>query len=319
MDNNIVILDGFTTNPGDLSWAGLEALGNLTVYDRTSKNEIIPRSKDAQILLTNKTVISAADIESLRNLKMIGVLATGTNIVDCEAARRHGVTVCNIPSYSTDSVAQIVFAFLLNAIYHPDLYTWQNKLGYWSESRDFSFVNFTLTELAGKTFGIVGFGHIGRKVASIAAAFGMKVVLETSKSQAELPEGYVKMSREELFTVSDVVSLHCPLAPDTEKMVNGKLLSLMKPTAILINTGRGGLLDEDAVAKALCENKLAAVCVDVLSSEPPSKTNPLLNAPRVTVTPHIAWGTFEARRRLIDITVANVKAFLDGSPQNMVN
>lgn len=318
MENNIVILDGFTTNPGDLSWQPVAELGNLTVYDRTPDKEIVSRASEAEIVLTNKTVIDADTISRLPKLRYIGVLATGTNIVDVKAARERGITVTNIPSYSTDSVAQLVFALLLSIVYHPEHYTNKNACRAWTDCADFSYVDYPLFELAGKQIGIVGFGHIGQRVAEIARAFGMRIAVETSKEEAQLPQGVVKMSREQLFSTSDVVTLHCPLAPDTDKMVNHHLLSLMKPSSIIINTGRGGLIDESALAEALRDGKIYAAGVDVLSKEPPSADNPLLTSPHIFITPHIGWATKEARRRLIDITASNIAAYLQGAPVNQV-
>lgn len=318
MKQNIVILDGYTTNPGDLSWEPLENFGNLTVYDRTPHDLILERAKDAELLLTNKTVLDAETISSLPGLKYIGVLATGTNIVDLDAAKKRGITVTNIPSYSTDSVAQLVFALILSIIYHPEHYTSRNCDHVWTNCADFSYVDYPLFELAGKTLGIVGFGHIGQRVARIGEAFGMRIAVETSKPQESLPEGYIKLTREELFSRADVVTLHCPLAPDTEKMINTSLLEKMKPRAILINTGRGGLVDEAALADALRKGTIYAAGLDVLSQEPPKPDNPLLAAPHVLITPHIGWATREARKRLIDITAANISAFLSGEPINRV-
>ena len=318
MENKIVILDGYTTNPGDLSWQPVEKLGNLTVYDRTPRSLIIESAKGASLLLTNKTTLDADIINALPDLRYIGVLATGTNIVDLEAAHRKGITVTNIPSYSTDSVAQLVFALLLSIVYHPEHYTSRNCEHAWTNCADFSYVDYPLFELSGKLLGIVGFGHIGRRVAGIAEGFGMRIAVETSKSQDQLPEGYVKMSREQLFREADVVSLHCPLAPDTEKMINASLLSIMKPDAILINTGRGGLVNEKDLADALHKGQIYAAGLDVLSQEPPRADNPLLSAPHVLITPHIGWATKEARKRLIDITAANIEAYQAGHPINLL-
>lgn len=318
MKPQIVILDGYTTNPGDLTWDPVAVLGDLKVYDRTAADEIVERAKGAEMVLTNKTVLDAATIAALPDLKYIGVLATGTNIVDIDAAHKRGIVVTNIPSYSTDSVAQLVFALLLSIVYHPEHYTRRNSEHAWTDCADFSYVDYPLFELAGKTFGIVGFGHIGRRVAKIAEGFGMQIAVETSKPAEALPAGYRKLSRRELFSESDVVSLHCPLAPDTEKMVNGELLSLMKPRAVLINTGRGGLVDEQALADALKEGKIYAAGLDVLSQEPPRRDNPLLGAPHVLITPHIGWATEEARKRLIAITAANIEAYLSGKELNRI-
>lgn len=314
----IVILDGYPVNPGDLSWDALKEHGELTVYERTMPDEIISRAKDAEIVLTNKVVLTREILADLPKLRYIGILATGTNVVDIAAAHERGIIVANVPAYSTYSVAQLVFALLLGLIYHPDYYTEKNKNGYWSECSDFSYAHHTFIELAGRQLGIVGFGNIGQQVARIGAAIGMKIAVETGKPQESLPEGYVKMSREELFATSDVVTLHCPLCDDTAKMVNASLIKKMKLTAILINTARGGLLDENAVAEALREGRLAGVGVDVLSTEPPKSDNPLLTAPNIMIMPHIGWATFEARKRLIAVTAENVGAFLKGTPRNIV-
>ena len=314
----ITVLDGYGLNPGDLSWDRMAESGELTVYDRTAPEETFERSKDSEILITNKTRLDADMIARLPKLKYIGVLATGYNIVDVEAARRHGITVTNIPAYSTMSVAQQVFALILAITNRVEHYAMLNREGRWSRNPDFCYWDTPLTELAGKTMGIVGLGNIGNAVARIALAFGMRVTAYTSKLQEELPEGIEKKELHEVFAESDVVTLHCPLTQTTERIVDTSTLSMMKPTAILINTGRGPLIDEQAVADALKEGRLGAFGADVLSSEPPAADNPLLDAPNAYITPHIAWATKEARERLMDIAVANLEAFLRGETRNTV-
>ena len=316
----IVVLDGFTLNPGDLSWAAIEKLGETVVYERTHPEEVADRLEGAEIALTNKVVLDAAMLRRLSpTLRYIGVLATGYNVVDVEAARELGICVTNIPAYSTASVAQMVFSHLLNLTNHVAYYTQQAvDEGKWVASQDFCFCDRPLTELAGRTMGLVGLGRIGSAVATIAQAFGMKVVAYTSKRQEELP-GYIKKSgMDEIFMQSDVVSLHCPLTEDTRYLVDEKRLRMMKKNAILINTGRGPLIDEAAVANALNQGKLGAYAADVLSVEPAQADNPLLSAPRVQLTPHIAWATREARERLMQICALNIAHFIEGNPQNTV-
>lgn len=314
----ITVLDGYGLNPGDLSWDGMAELGDLTVYDRTKPEDTFERSKDSEILITNKTRLDAETIRRLKKLNYIGVLATGYNVVDVEAARRHGVTVTNIPAYSTMSVAQQVFALILAVTNRVEHYTSENRDGRWSRNPDFCYWDTPLTELAGKTMGIIGLGNIGKAVASIALAFGMSVTAFSSKSPGEMPQGVEKKELRELFAESDIVTLHCPLTEKTERMVNAATLSLMKPAAILINTGRGPLIDEQAVADALNAGKLGAFGADVLSNEPPAADNPLLTARNAYITPHIAWATRQARERLMAIAVENLKAFLGGKPVNIV-
>ncbi len=314
----IVILDGYTANPGDLSWQELESLGELTVYDRTKPSETVARAADAQVVLTNKVVISKETMDQLPQLKYIGVLATGYNVVDIQAAHQRGIIVTNVPAYSTESVAQMVFAHLLTVTNRTEHYAVQNRNGRWSTNPDFSYSDTELTELAGKTFGIVGLGNIGQRVAQIALAFGMKVKALTSKSAVSLPVGIMKSSLEELLATSDVLSLHCPLTDTTRHLIQEDTLRQMKPTAILINTGRGPLVDDQAVANALAKGRLAAFCADVLTEEPPSIDNPLLKQPNAYITPHIAWASKEARIRLLQIATDNVRAFVNGKPQNVV-
>ena len=319
MNMKIVILDGFTAQPGDLSWKALEEIGEVTVYDRTSPEETVERAKDADIVLTNKVCLRRPEIEQLPKLKYIGVLATGYNVVDIEAASEHGIVVTNVPAYSTESVAQMVFAHLLTITNRVEHYAMKNRDGAWTTSPDFCYWDTSLTELAGKTFGIVGLGNIGRRVAAIAQAFGMRVVAYTSKAADQLPSGLEKRTMDELLKESDVVSLHCPLTPDTHHLMNSQTLQMMKPSAILINTGRGPLVCDQDVADALKANRLRAYCADVLTEEPPKADNPLLSCENAFVTPHIAWATTEARARLIDVAIGNIKTFMDGQPMNVVN
>ena len=314
----IVILDSYTASPGDLSWQAFNDIGELTVYDRTQPEEIIERAKHAEIVLTNKVCLREQEIEQLPNLKYIGVLATGYNVVDIDAARQHGIVVTNVPAYSTESVAQMVFAHLLTVTNRTEHYARLNREGKWTACPDFCYWDTELTELAGKTFGIVGLGNIGNRVATIALALGMKVVAYTSKSADSLPLGITKLTMEELLTQSDVLSLHCPLTPETHQLINRQTLQKMKPTAILINTGRGPLVNDQDVAAALSEHRLRAYCADVLSEEPPRTDNPLLKCENAFITPHIAWATKEARTRLIDVAISNVIAFIEGNPMNVV-
>ena len=314
----IVILDGYSANPGDLSWKELEQMGEVTVYDRTSPSETIQRAADADIVLTNKVVLDREKIAQLPRLKYIGVLATGYNVVDIEAAHQRGVIVTNVPAYSTESVAQMVFAHLLTVTNRTEHYAIQNRKGRWSSNPDFCYWDFPHMELAGKTFGIFGLGNIGRRVAEIAIAFGMKVMAMTSKSQDQLPTGIEKADIQTLLSSSDVLSLHCPLTDKTRHLINAETLLKMKPTAILINTGRGPLIDDQAVANALQEGRLGAFCADVLTTEPPASNNPLLSQPNAFITPHIAWASTEARVRLIQIATDNVRAFINCKTQNAV-
>ena len=315
----IVILDGYTANPGDLSWRGLEQTGEVTVYDRTSPSETVQRAANADIVLTNKVVLDREKITQLPRLKYIGVLATGYNVVDIEAAHERGIIVTNVPAYSTESVAQMVFAHLLTVTNRTEHYAIQNRSGRWAANPDFCYWDFPQMELAGKTFGIVGLGNIGRRVAEIALAFGMKVKAVTSKSQDLLPAGIEKADLQTLLAAADVLSLHCPLTKNTRHLINADTLRQMKPTAILINTGRGPLIDDQAVADALQEGRLGAFCADVLTTEPPSSDNPLLSQPNAFITPHIAWASTEARTRLIQVATDNVRAFISGKPQNVVS
>ena len=315
----IVILDGYTANPGDYSWKALNSFGEVEIYDRTSRDEVIARAKDADMVLTNKVVLKGETLAQLPQLKYIGILATGYNIIDVDETRARGIVVANVPAYSTDSVAQMTFAHVLNITNRIEHYADQNRKGQWSEAADFCYWDTPLSELAGKTFGIVGLGNIGQKVARIALNFGMRVIAFTSKRAEELPEGVEKANLEELLMQSDVLSLHCPLTENTREMINRQSLAKMKRGAILVNTGRGPLVNEADVAEALAEGRLAGYGSDVMSSEPPKGDNPLLKQPNAFITPHIAWATAEARGRLMATAIENAKAFIAGKPQNVVN
>ena len=316
----IVELDGYAANPGDLSWDGFKELGELTVYDRTAPEDVLERAKGAQVILTNKVVITEELMDQLPELQYIGVLATGYNVVDIPAARRRGIVVTNIPAYSTMSVAQMVIAHLLNITNKVALHSEAVRQGEWQRNKDFSFSLTPLIELDGKTLGIVGLGNTGTATARIALSLGMRVLAYSSKSAEALQQmGLEKAENyEQLFREADVLSLHCPLTEETKHLVNVERLKLMKPTAILINTGRGPLIDEEALADALNEGRIMAAGVDVLQEEPPRKGSPLISARNCYITPHIAWATQAARERLLNIALANVKAFLNGKPQNVV-
>lgn len=314
----IVILDGYTANPGDLSWDGLRALGDLTVYERTRPEETIARCKGADIVLTNKVVMSREVMEALPALRYIGVLATGYNVVDTEMARERGIVVTNVPAYSTESVAQMVFSHLLTVTNRTEHYAQQNREGRWTRSQDFCYWDEPLTELAGKTMGVIGLGNIGSRVAQIAQVFGMKVKAMTSKRQENLPKGVEKVTLQELLSTSDVVSLHCPLTEKTHHLIGEETIKWMRPTTILINTGRGPLVDDEAVAKALKEGRMKAYCADVMTVEPPKADNPLIALENAYITPHIAWASTEARMRLVQVAIDNVRAFVEGKPKNVV-
>lgn len=316
----IVILDGYTLNPGDLSWEPLKELGEVTVYERTAPKDVCKRVEGAEVVFTNKVVLDEAVLEKLSSLKYIGVLATGYNVVDVAAAARKGIVVTNIPAYSTSSVAQMAFAHILNIVQRVGYYAQEVSNGKWSRQADFSFWDAPLHELDGKKIGIIGFGNTGRATARIAVGFGLDVYAYTSKSAMELPADVHKCpSVDELFRKCDIVSLHCPLTETTRELVDARKLELMKPSAILINTGRGGLVNEQDLADALNSGKIAAAGLDVLSSEPPRADNPLLKARNCFITPHQAWATKEARVRLMQLAVNNLKAFLEGKPVNVVN
>lgn len=314
----ITILDGYGMNPGDMSWAPLEELGDLTVYDRIAPEQVLERAAGSEALLTNKTVLTAETLRALPQLKYVGVLATGYNVVDIDAARELGIVVTNIPAYSTDSVVQMVFAHLLAITNRVEHYTDENRRGRWSTNPDFCYWDTPLHELSGKTFGIVGLGNIGMAVSRVARAFGMKVKAYTSKRIEELPDGVSKTGLDELFATSDVVSLHCPLTESTRHLVNADRLTQMKPSAILINTGRGPLVDEKALAEALDSGRIHAAGLDVLSSEPPAADNPLLTARNCFITPHLGWATKEARERLLRIAADNLRGFITGDVRNNV-
>lgn len=310
----ICILDGYSLNPGDLDWSPVERLGDVTLFDRTPADKIVERAADADIVLTNKVPFSADTLRQLPRLRFICVLATGYNIIDTEAAARQGVVVANIPAYSTMSVAQMAFAHILNITNHVASYAREIADGKWTNCPDFCFWDSALTELAGKTMGIVGLGNTGMATARIAVAMGMKVVALTSKSADTLPEGITPAPLDDVLASADVVSLHCPLTPSTRHLINAASIAKMKPSAILINTGRGPLVDEQAVADALNGGRLAAFGADVLSQEPPRGDNPLLSARNCFLTPHIAWATLEARTRLMSTATENVRQFIAGEP-----
>lgn len=316
----ICILDGYSLNPGDLDWSPVERLGDVTLFDRTPADKIVERAADADIVLTNKVPFSADTLRQLPRLRFICVLATGYNIIDTEAAARQGVVVANIPAYSTMSVAQMAFAHILNITNHVASYAREVADGKWTNCPDFCFWDSALTELAGKTMGIVGLGNTGMATARIAVAMGMKVVAMTSKSADTLPEGITPAPLDDVLASADVVSLHCPLTPSTRHLINAASIAKMQPSAILINTGRGPLVDEQAVADALNGGRLAAFGADVLSQEPPHGDNPLLSARNCFLTPHIAWATLEARTRLMNTATENVRQFIAGEPvANRVN
>jgi glycerate dehydrogenase len=311
----IVVLDGYTLNPNDLSWSNLAQLGDLTVYDRTPTHKIIERAGEADILIVNKVVISAQDIQTLPHLRYIGVLATGYNNIDVVAAKKRGIAVCNVRNYGTATVAQHVFSLLLTLTNHAESYAADTRQN-WSNAPDWTYWQSPLMELSGKTMGIIGFGNIGSHVAKIAQAFGMKTISTTDKATPQYLDKKVGLGT--LLLESDVISLHCPLSEETKELMNIRTLSLMKPTAFLINTARGGLIHEQDLADALDKNVIAGAGLDVLTQEPPLATNPLLSAKNCYITPHQAWASFEARQRLMDLTVENVKAFLAGNPINEV-
>lgn len=313
----IVILDGYTVSQDDLSWSVLDEFAEVEVYDRTSAEDVVKRCKDAEMVLTNKVVLDSFTLNQLPRLMYIGVLATGYNVVDLEAAEKQSIVVTNIPAYSTKSVAQMVFSHLLNIVSMVGKYAESNREGEWTRSEDFCYLRHNLFELSGKRFGIVGLGNIGMEVAKIANAFDMEVLAYTSKTD-DLPYGIRRVSLDELFTSSDVISLHCPLNDETHHMVDAKRLKSMKPSAILINTGRGPLVKDDELAEALNANVIAAYGADVMTVEPPDADNQLLKAKNCYLTPHIAWATREARQRLMRICRDNIKAFLGGKPVNVV-
>ena len=310
----IVVLDGYAANPGDLSWAALEALGELTVYDRTAPEAVVERIGDAEMALTNKTELGRAQLAAAPKLKYVGVLATGYNVVDVAAARELGITVTNVPAYSTDSVAQLTIALLLEICHHAGEHNRAVQAGRWTNSPDYCFWDTPLIELAGKTMGIIGYGRIGRRVAELARCLGMKVVAWT-----RTPRDPECVLLDELLRVSDVISLHCPLFPETRGLINRETIAKMKDGAILLNTSRGPLIDDRALSEALKSGKLYAAGADVAAVEPIAADNPLLGLPNMILTPHIAWATLEARTRLLDIAAKNAQAFLWGEPVNVVS
>jgi glycerate dehydrogenase len=315
----IVVLDGFTLNPGDLSWAALEALGDCLIYDRTPPDEVLTRAADAEIVLTNKTLVQRQHIERLSKLRYLGVLATGYNVVDAAAARTRGIPVTNIPTYGTQSVAQMTFALLLELTQHVGHHAATVRAGRWTASQDFCYWDYPLIELDRLTMGIVGLGRIGRAVAELAGAFGLKLLAYDLVPPPQLPRGVRFVDLETVFRQSDVVSLHCPLTPETQHLVNAERLGWMKPGAFLLNTSRGPLVDEQALAHALNTGAIAGAALDVLPVEPPPAQSPLLTAKNCFITPHIAWATRAARARLMNTAVENIQAFLNGHPQNVVN
>lgn len=317
----IVVLDGYAGNPGDLSWDALGALGELTVYDRTPAQPdlVIERIGDAEILFTNKTPLSRQILTACPNLKFVGILATGYNIVDVDAAKELGIPVCNVPGYSTDAVAQMTLALLLEICHHVAHHSQQVHAGQWSSSRDFCFWDYPLIELAGKTMGIIGFGSIGKKVGTLAKCLGMKVLAAGSRPTEEGRAIGEYVDLDTLFRESDVISLHCPLFPENREMINRESIAKMKDGAILLNTARGALIVEQDVADALNSGKLSATGLDVAAVEPLPASSPLIGAKNCIITPHIAWATKEARQRLMDIAVHNLEAFLAGKPENVVN
>ena len=315
---NIVVLDGYTANPNDLSWEPLEAFGKLTIYDRTSADELIKRAQNADIILTNKCRLKEEELKQLPKLKYIGVLATGYNNIDTEYAHKHEIVVSNIPSYSTESVVQMTFAHIFNITNQISHYASEVRAGQWSQNPDFCYWNTPLQELAGRTLGIIGLGNIGMRVAQVAHCLGMDVFALTSKEKDQLPTGVQKTTLEGLLGVADILTLHCPLSPDTYHLINEERLAMMREGAILINTSRGALVDEKAVANALESGRLQAYGADVMSKEPPLADNPLLRQAHAHLTPHIAWATLEARQRLIKTGIENVKAFVEGQPQNVI-
>lgn len=315
----IVVLDGFTLNPGDLSWSGLEALGETTVYDRTNPEDIITRASGAEILFTNKTPLSAATMDALPELKFIGVLATGYNVVDVNAAKERGIPVSNIPTYGTLSVAQMAFAHIMQFCHHVKNHDDRVKAGAWSDCVDFCFWDHPLIELAGKTLGVVGFGRIGQQTANIGEAFGMRILaFDAYKTDQSHRPDFAWAELDQLLKESDFVSLHCPLFPETQGIINKENLAKMKPTAFLVNTSRGPLIVDQDLADALNSEVIAGAGLDVLSVEPPTMDNPLMTAKNCTITPHIAWATKDARSRLMDIAVENAQAYIAGSPKNTV-
>jgi len=315
----IVVLDGYVLNPGDMSWTGFDKFGEVIVYDRTPKDKIIERIQDAEAVLTNKTSLRREMFDKLNKLKYIGVLATGFNVIDINAATENGISVTNIPGYSTDAVAQMVMALTLELCHHAGDHSREVKAGAWSESVDFAFWNYPLVELKNKTMGIIGFGQIGRAVALLARAFGMNIIYNSRTPKEYANEtGAIYTDLNSLFEQSDVISLNSPLTDETRNLINRETLAKMKKSAFLINTARGPIINEEDLANALNSDVIAGAAVDVLSREPADKNNPLLSAKNCIITPHIAWATKEARERLMTIAIANIEAYIDGNPQNIV-
>ena len=315
---NIVVLDGYTLHPGDLSWERLKQFGKVKIHDRTPPGQTVERASGAEIVFTNKVAFSKETIAQLPNLKFIGVLATGTNVIDLEAAKEAGITVTNIPAYSTASVAQMVFSHILHFVQNVSVHAASVRDGEWTNSIDFTYRKTPQIELAGKTLGIIGFGQIGQAVAKIGLALGMKIVFN-NRSKKETPLAAKQVDLDTLLAESDFVSINCPLTSGNEGFFNKAAIEKMKPTAFLVNTGRGPLINEKDLAKALNNEKIAGAGLDVLSTEPPHPDNPLIHAKNCSITPHIAWATFEARSRLMQIATENLKAFIEGNPQNVVN
>lgn len=316
---NIVVLDGYTLNPGDLNWSELQSLGHCEIHDRTPSGQVLARAANAEIVLTNKVLLNRETLAAMPGLRYIGVLATGYNVVDIAAARERNIPVTNIPDYSTRSVAQHTFALLLELSSHVGHHAQTVRDGKWSRSPDFCYSDFPLIELDGLTLGVVGFGKIGGEVAKIAHAFGLRLLVHTRTKPEQLSSGVEHVPLDELFSRADIVSVHCPLTPETKNLVNAQRLALMKPSAFLLNTSRGPLVDEAALAAALNSGRLAGAALDVLATEPPPATNPLLAANNCLITPHLGWATRAARARLLKIACANLRAFLAGTPQNVVN
>lgn len=313
-----MILDAYATNPGDLSWAPLMAIADCTIHDRTSPSDVLARTGDADAVLLNKAVLSAETIAQAPNLKYVGILATGCNTIDLDAAKAKGLVVSNVPGYSTASVAQHTLALLLELTNQVALHSRDARQGAWSKNPDYCYWLTPQMELAGQTLGLIGFGQIGQAVARIGQAHGMHVRVHRQDTSVPPPDGIEYVSLDRLFSESDVLSLHCPLTSATVELVNARRLSQMKPRALLINTSRGALIQEEDLAAALCNGQLAGAAVDVLSTEPPSPDNPLLSAPRCLVTPHLAWASAAARTRLIQIAADNLRAFLSGNPVHQI-
>ncbi|MDD6976849.1 MAG: D-2-hydroxyacid dehydrogenase [Prevotellaceae bacterium] len=315
----ITVLDGYGLNPGDMSWDELKALGDVEIFDRTPREQVVERAKDSEIILTNKVKIDDEIMSQLPQLMYVGVLATGYNVVDVKAANKRGIIVTNIPTYSTDSVAQMTFAHILTISNRVEHYAIENRKGRWSNNPDFCYWDTPLVDLTGKTLGIVGLGHIGLRVAAIAQQFGMDVFAYTSKTAAELPLGIQKTTLEGLYAVSDILTLHCPLTDETRELINARSIAKMKKGIVIINTGRGQLINEHDVAEALKSGYICGYGADVMSEEPPKEDNELLLQPNAFITPHIAWASMDSRIRLMNQTVNNIKAFMNGRPINVVN